>query len=190
MNLTSPSQVKAWCIENGFHPNKVMGQNFLVDRNVLEAIVDAGLEGVDVVPPSVLEIGPGLGVMTEEMLRRGCRDFLLVGAAGGRLDHTLANLSLLLMLDDAGVRAVLADDSSLTRVVSREEVRIEDEWSFFSLLAAGGDASGVTVTGARYTLEDAALTSAFPLGVSNEVLPGQTAAVRVGRGRLFLICDW
>ena len=41
MNLTSPSQVKAWCIANGFHPNKVLGQNFLVDRNALEAIVDA-----------------------------------------------------------------------------------------------------------------------------------------------------
>ena len=41
MNLTSPSQVKAWCLANGFHPNKVLGQNFLVDRNVLEAIVDA-----------------------------------------------------------------------------------------------------------------------------------------------------
>ena len=24
MNLTSPSQVKAWCIENGFHTNKVL----------------------------------------------------------------------------------------------------------------------------------------------------------------------
>ena len=67
MNLTSPSQVKAWCIEHDFHPNKVLGQNFLVDRNALEAIVDAaGL------PPDarVLEIGPGLGVLTEEMLRR------------------------------------------------------------------------------------------------------------------------
>lgn len=126
----------------------------------------------------------------KEMLQRGCRDFLLVGAAGGRLDHTLANLSLLLLLDDAGARAVLADDSSLTRVVSREEVRIEDAWSYFSLLAAGGDAAGVTVTGAKYPLEDAALTSSFPLGVSNEVLPGETAVVRVGRGRLFLICDW
>ena len=41
MNLTSPSQVKAWCIEHDFHPNKVLGQNFLVDRNALEAIVDA-----------------------------------------------------------------------------------------------------------------------------------------------------
>ncbi len=74
MNLTSPSQVKAWCIENGFHPNKVLGQNFLIDRNALEAIVDAGFafaassEGL-----RVLEIGPGLGVLTEEMLDRGAR---------------------------------------------------------------------------------------------------------------------
>ena len=74
MNLTSPSQVKAWCIENGFHPNKVLGQNFLIDQNALKAIVDAGLgslEGLGCL--EVLEIGPGLGVLTEEMLNRGCR---------------------------------------------------------------------------------------------------------------------
>ena len=68
MNLTSPSQVKAWCIANGFHPNKVLGQNFLVDRNALEAIVDAAALPAGM---RVLEIGPGLGVLTEEMLRRG-----------------------------------------------------------------------------------------------------------------------
>ena len=71
MNLTSPSQVKSWCIENGFHPNKVLGQNFLIDQNALKAIVDAGLEGLGGL--EVLEIGPGLGVLTEEMLRRGCK---------------------------------------------------------------------------------------------------------------------
>ena len=68
MNLTSPSQVKAWCIDHGFHPNKVLGQNFLVDRNALEAIVDAAALPAET---RVLEIGPGLGVLTEEMLRRG-----------------------------------------------------------------------------------------------------------------------
>ena len=74
MNLTSPSQVKAWCIENEFHPNKVLGQNFLIDRNALVAIVDAGLAGEDAKRKMekggcrVLEIGPGLGVLTEEML--------------------------------------------------------------------------------------------------------------------------
>ena len=88
MNLTSPSQVKAWCIENDFHPNKVLGQNFLIDQNALKAIVDAGLENVRMfecsnvrtsecsnvqVAPHVLEIGPGLGVLTEELLKRGCK---------------------------------------------------------------------------------------------------------------------
>lgn len=105
MNLTSPSQVKAWCIEHEFHPNKVLGQNFLIDQNALKAIVDAGLKMIESsnnriiesevnasahsairpadhsiiqsfdysIIPHVLEIGPGLGVLTEEMLNRGCR---------------------------------------------------------------------------------------------------------------------
>ena len=72
MNLTSPSQVKAWCIANGFHPNRVLGQNFLIDRNALVDIVDAGLADAPI-GASVLEIGPGMGVLTEEMLARGCR---------------------------------------------------------------------------------------------------------------------
>jgi len=68
VNLTSPSQVKAWCIENGFHPNRTLGQNFLIDRNALDDILDAAaLEA----SARVLEIGPGLGVLTEGLLLRG-----------------------------------------------------------------------------------------------------------------------
>lgn len=67
MNRTSPSEVKAWCIGRGFHPNKTLGQNFLIDRNILEAIVEA----VGAKPGErVLEVGPGLGVMTEALLQR------------------------------------------------------------------------------------------------------------------------
>lgn len=69
MNLTSPTQVKGWCLENGFHPNKVLGQNFLIDRNAVDAIADAA----ETTPGArVLEIGPGLGVLTEALLLRGC----------------------------------------------------------------------------------------------------------------------
>lgn len=68
MNLTSPSQVKSWCIENGFHPNRTLGQNFLIDRNVLDAIIAAA--GVSK-GQRVLEIGPGLGVLTEALLEVG-----------------------------------------------------------------------------------------------------------------------
>ncbi len=71
MNLTSPSQVKAWCIENGFHPNKALGQNFLVDRHALEAIVAAAEIDLSQGPARILEIGPGLGVLTEALLATG-----------------------------------------------------------------------------------------------------------------------
>ncbi len=68
MNRTSPSEVKAWCIERGFHPNKTLGQNFLIDRNILDVLADA----VGIAPgEKVLEVGPGLGVMTEALLQRG-----------------------------------------------------------------------------------------------------------------------
>ena len=115
MNLTSPSQVKAWCIEHDFHPNKVLGQNFLIDRNALEAIVDAGLEGFGVsgfqssevlgVPGAeVLEIGPGLGVLTEEMLRRGVKVTAIEKdpVLAARLSESLGNPpNLTVIADDA-----------------------------------------------------------------------------------------
>lgn len=67
-NLTSPTQVKSWCIANGFHPNRTLGQNFLIDRNALEAIITgAGIEA----GMRVLEIGPGLGVLTQALLECG-----------------------------------------------------------------------------------------------------------------------
>ena len=125
----------------------------------------------------------------KEMLRRGYRDFLLTGVTGGRIDHTLGNLSLLMMLDSAGARGMIADDRSVTEIVSGKPAFVTDRWPYFSLLAAGGEASGVTVTGAKYPLADAVLTPDFPLGVSNEVTPGQTAEIRVAVGRLFLIRD-
>jgi len=68
INLTSPAQVREWCQQRDFHPNRTLGQNFLIDRNILDAIVDAA----GVLPEMrVLEIGPGLGVVTAELLRRG-----------------------------------------------------------------------------------------------------------------------
>jgi len=104
MNLTSPSQVKAWCIENEFHPNKVLGQNFLIDRNALEAIVDAGLDGLKALSgEAVLEIGPGLGVLTEEMLRRG------VNVTAVEKDPVLATRLAQSLGDPAGLSVVTAD---------------------------------------------------------------------------------
>lgn len=122
-----------------------------------------------------------------EALRRGFEEFLFIGAVGQRLDHSLANVSLLLRLDTLEKKALLVDDYSEMEIVSRQSAGINCRFPFFSLLSVDGPAEGICVEEAKYPLRDAALDCEYPYGVSNEPLPGKTARVTVARGRLLLI---
>lgn len=123
----------------------------------------------------------------KEALKRGFQDFLLVGVIGGRLDHTLGNVSLLLMLDAQGKSAVALDDCSELEMVSDRPVQIEDRYPYFSLLNISGLAQGITIRNAKFPLSNAEITCEYQYGISNEVLPGMTAEVSVENGRLLLV---
>ena len=123
----------------------------------------------------------------KEAVKRGFEDFLMVGVVGARLDHTLANTSILLYLDSQGKRGRIIDDYSEMEIVSSEPISISEEFSFFSLLNITGCAKGITVTGAKYPLQDAEITCEYQYGVSNEVLAGESATVSVKEGKLLLI---
>ncbi len=65
--LTSPKEVRALLEKLGHRPNKGLGQNFLIDANILDIIANTA----EIQPSeSVLEIGPGLGALTERILPR------------------------------------------------------------------------------------------------------------------------
>ena len=67
MDLSSRTFVKNLLKKWGVHPFKGFGQNFLVDKKVLRKIVEAAdLKTEDV----VLEIGPGIGTLTQELAKR------------------------------------------------------------------------------------------------------------------------
>lgn len=123
----------------------------------------------------------------KEAIRRGFDSFLLIGVVGARLDHTLGNVSILLYLDSRGKKALILDDYSEMEVVSGEPVEITDDWEFFSLLNISGTARGITIKGAKYPLDDGEISCEYQYGISNEVLPGETAEVSVKEGRLLLI---
>ena len=124
---------------------------------------------------------------TKEAIKRGFDDFLLIGVIGARLDHTLGNVSILLYLDSLGKKGCIIDDYSEMVIVSNKPVSISDQYSFFSLLNLTGCAKGITITGAKYPLADAEISCEYQYGVSNEVLPGETATVYVKYGKLLLI---
>ena len=122
-------------------------------------------------------------------LERGFDNFLLIGVVGGRLDHTLGNISMLLYLDAHGCKGTIIDDYSEMEIVSSAPAYIEDTYEFFSLLNITGCAKGIVIQNAKYPLDDGDITCEYQYGVSNEVLPGKTAVVSVREGKLLLIKD-
>jgi len=63
----APSRVRAALRALDLHPTRGMGQNFLVDTEALDTIVAAAELTAD---DTVVEVGPGLGVLTWELLQR------------------------------------------------------------------------------------------------------------------------
>ncbi len=122
-----------------------------------------------------------------EAVRRGFEEFLLIGVTGRRFDHTFGNVSLLLWLDKMGKKARILDDYSEMEIVSGSPAEIGGEFPYFSLLNISGTARGITIRGAKYPLDNAEIRSDYQYGISNEVLPGQTASVTVREGCLLLV---
>ena len=67
MNLCNPRVIRELMAEAGIKFRRDLGQNFLVDPNVPEAIADVAANTPDEV---VLEIGPGIGCLTAELAER------------------------------------------------------------------------------------------------------------------------
>lgn len=123
----------------------------------------------------------------KEAVKRGYKDFLLIGVIGARLDHTLGNVSILLYLDSLGLKGTIIDDYSEMEIVSKNTVSIDNSFAYFSLLNISGTAKGVNIENAKFPLQNAQITCEYQYGVSNEVLSGSIAKVSVREGKLLLI---
>src|SRR5215204_1803070 len=63
-------EIQALLAGAGTEPRHRFGQNFMIDQNLVRLVADAGMiERGDV----VVEVGPGTGTLTEELLSRGAQ---------------------------------------------------------------------------------------------------------------------
>ena len=123
-------------------------------------------------------------------LELGYREFLLYGSLDGpRLDHTVANFQTLQFLCDHGAFGYLLGSGYTVTAVKNGELRFPAEAEgTVSVFCLGADASGVTLEGLYYPLEEGTMTAGFPLGVSNH-FTGRASRIRVQDGCLLVLWD-
>lgn len=120
-------------------------------------------------------------------LTGGATELVLLGATGGRLDHTLANILLLPGLPP-GTTAVIADAKNEVRLLQGPgRVALQGTpGEYISLLPLAARVTGVSTEGLRYPLQAAELTWGESRGVSNE-FTAAAAAVSAAAGALLII---
>lgn len=122
----------------------------------------------------------------------GIKTIHMYGVFGGeRLDHTVANLAMLEYFAKMGCDITLHGGKQAVQAFfadgERTSIRFDAVNSgYISLFAMGGDIKGLDVKGLKYELSDYTLTTAFPLGVSNE-FTGNPSEISFMSGTLMVI---
>ncbi len=96
----------------------------------------------------------------------------IVGATGSRMDHTLANIHLLLLFLQNKVEAFIIDQNNKL-YLKQESFFIEKSaqyGNYVSLLPFGEAIKGLTLKGFYYPLDNVILSAGSSLGISNEIV--------------------
>jgi thiamine pyrophosphokinase len=108
------------------------------------------------------------------------------GALGGRIDHTLANISLLIQGKRVGIEVKLIDEWCEVFLVDGRTVLEGEAGQIVSLFPFAGQAAGVTLTGFEFPLTKAVMETGRPYGVSNRLI-AEEGIVDVDSGMLLAV---
>jgi thiamine pyrophosphokinase len=173
----------------GRHPDLVVG-----DFDSLGFVP----EGNDVLRFPVEKDASDMELALQGAIRGGCDELVFYGALSQRLDHTLANIQLMVGCARRGLRmfgigpdfclAVLdADGQSTLSFDAFDETLLPKAayGDFISVFSYGGTAKGVCEVGLKYPLDQAAVRDDVSLGLSNE-FTGAASCVSVAEGTLIV----
>ncbi len=125
------------------------------------------------------------------LLEKGYDSFDFYGCLGGKIDHTFANVSLLLHLLNHGAKGFLFSENNkiVVHMIQNSCIRLKPKKSgMISVFSYNGNCEGVSEEHLLYELHDQELRADIPLGISNQLI-GEEAVISVRKGTLLLVLE-
>lgn len=151
-------------------------------------------DSISEIPENADEMYPSDKDDTDTMLAikhgllKGMDEFVILGGLGGRLDHTIANISSLEYMKSHGASGILADENTVVRFFGvGDKVRPMMAGEYFSIFPFGVGSAVVSISGVQYPLNRHVLHSDFPLGVSNCVTDIDNFSLTIHEGKILVV---
>lgn len=168
----------------GVHLGVVVGDMDSIDDHDWEALETSGT-AFEVAPTGKDETDLELALLYA--VRQGAQHIAVMGALGGRLDMTLANILVLLHPALTGLRVELWSGRQTAWVIQPPGDLVKGrKGDTFSLLPMEEGAHGVTTHGLKYPLRGETLFPGAVRGVSN-VFRGAQARIDLAAGTLLAV---
>jgi thiamine pyrophosphokinase len=113
-------------------------------------------------------------------------EIIILGALGGRIDHALANIYLLVKAAEKDVKTKIVDEASELFVVADTATITGNVGDTVSLFPLSSSVSGITLEGFDYPLSDGVMEIGTPYGISNS-LAEKRGTISVKTGNLLVV---
>lgn len=120
-------------------------------------------------------------------MEKGCTEFFLYRALGGRFSHSISNVQCLKYLRDNGLHGRIVTDDGWVEVVAAGD-RLEVVGDGYISVFAFSPNSVVTLNGFKYPLDNYLMTDSFPIGVSNRV-KDKVGVIECASGTLLVVTE-
>jgi len=115
-------------------------------------------------------------------------EILLIGGTGTRLDHTLANIHVLLQAEQKQIPALMLDKHNRIQLLLPKQKKVieKSDFRYVSILPLSEYVEGITLIGFKYPLHQATMKTGIPIGVSNELI-ATNGTISIEKGILLII---
>lgn len=113
-------------------------------------------------------------------------EIILIGATGSRIDHMLANISLLKLGIERKVPISIIDGKNIIRMIDDSITIYGKKGEYFSLIPFTEKVEGISTKGAHYEIENVVMELGNPYGVSN-YFEEEKVEISIKKGLLLVI---
>ncbi|MCT4621389.1 MAG: thiamine diphosphokinase [Marinisporobacter sp.] len=122
----------------------------------------------------------------EYAIEKSADEIVFLGAIGSRMDHTLANITLLKPLEEKGIKGKIIDEHNEI-MITGSDLEIKGEiGDTLSIIPLSEKVEGITLKGFEYPLKNATILMGSSIGISNRLMD-KKGKITIEKGKVLVI---
>jgi len=166
-------------------PNYIIGDFDSIDTNVLNKYINS--KNIELVKLNPIKDFTDTHMALKHAIEINSTNITILGAIGTRIDHTIANISVLKEALEKNILCTILNEQNKIFLIDKNiTIKKEIEYPFISLIPLTTQVFGISLKGFKYNLENATISIGESIGISNEQIENE-AEIGIKEGVLIVV---